>query len=186
MEKGNSLTRTFICIDFPSEVIKEAARIQSIIDKQNFTGKLTELENLHITLKFLGEVDQKTLEKVKFSLQRINFPTLNLKLSQVGTFNFKGKPRIAWIKVAGNIFKLQKKIDESLPDMFPKEDRFMSHLTIARIKYIKDKRGFIEYVSKIKNKQIKFTVNNFKLKSSDLQAQGPTYKILQSYNANDS
>ena len=180
------LARTFICIDFPPEVIKEIARIQEIIDKKNFTGKLIELENLHLTLKFLSEITPSTLDKVKQALSTIKFPTLNLKLSQVGTFNFKGKPRIVWIKVTGNIFELQKKIDESLSDMFPKEDRFMSHLTIARIKYVKDKRGFIEYVSKIKNKQIKFTVNNFKLKSSDLQAQGPTYKILQSYNSNDS
>jgi len=179
MQKQN--LRTFISIDFPSEIIREIARIQSIIDKQNFTGKLTELENLHITLKFLGEVDQKTLEKVKFSLRGIKFPILNLKLSQVGTFNYKGKPRIAWIKVTGNIFELQKKIDESLSDMFPKEDRFMSHLTIARIKYVKNKKDFIEYVSKIKNKQIKFTVNNFKLKSSELKPEGPVYTTLEKY-----
>lgn len=57
--------RTFICIDFPTEVIKEAARIQALIDKQNFTGKLTEPENLHITLKFLGEIDDKKNKRDK-------------------------------------------------------------------------------------------------------------------------
>jgi len=60
----------------------------------------------------------------------------------------------------------------------------MSHLTIARIKYVKNTPGFIDYVSKIKCKNIKFSVNNFKLKSSDLQAQGPIYKTLKKYELN--
>ena len=180
----NQKIRAFICIDFPSDVIKEVARIQEIIDKKNFTGKLIELENLHLTLKFLGHITPETLDKVKESLSNINFPKLNLQLSEVGTFNYKGKPRIVWIKITGNIFDLQKKIDESLKDLFPNEERFMSHLTIARIKYVKDKKGFIDYVSKIKPKQIKFQINNFKLKSSELKPDGPVYTTLRKYNLN--
>jgi len=176
------LVRTFICIDFPSEVIKEIARIQTLIDKQNFTGKLIELENLHLTLKFLREISLETLNKVKHALSNIEFPILDLKLNQVGTFNFKGKPRIAWIKVTGNIFELQKQIDETLSKLFPPEERFMSHLTLARIKYVKNKEGFIDYISKIKPKQIKFQINKFKLKSSELKPAGPIYTTLEEYN----
>jgi len=48
-----------------------------------------------------------------------------------------GRTRIAWIKVEGvGIWELQKRIDEALEDLFKKEERFMSHLTIARIKYV--------------------------------------------------
>jgi len=173
--------RTFIAIDFPSDIIKEIARIQEIISKKPFTGKLIELENLHLTLKFLGEVNETLLTKTKQALSTIKFPTLNLQLNHVGTFNYKNKPKIVWIKVTGNIFALQKKIDESLKDLIPTEKRFMSHLTIARIKYVKDKLGFTDYISKIKLKKIKFQVNSFKLKSSDLQAQGPIYTTLKTY-----
>jgi len=178
------LTRSFICIDFPPEVIKEVARIQEIIDKKNFTGKPIELENLHLTLKFLGHITPKTLNKVKEVLSNINFPKLNLKLSKVGTFNFKGKPRIAWVKVTGKVFDLQTQIDLVLKDLFKPEERFMSHLTIARIKYTKSPKSFIDYVSKIKPKQIPFQVNSFKLKSSDLTPQGPVYTTIKKYYLN--
>ena len=48
-------TRAFICINFPNDVIKEVARIQSLLENK-FIGKLTELENLHLTLKFLEQI----------------------------------------------------------------------------------------------------------------------------------
>ena len=48
------------------------------------------------------------------------------------------------------------------------EERFMSHLTIARLKYVKDKKGFTEYVEGIGVKEIKFKVNNFKVNQSKL------------------
>jgi len=53
----NKLIRAFIAIDFPDEVVKEIARVQEVLGKRQFTGKMTEPENLHLTLKFLGEID---------------------------------------------------------------------------------------------------------------------------------
>ena len=133
--KQNKLTRAFISIDFPSEVIKEVARIQSVLNtRANFTGKITELENLHITLKFLGHISKSQLQQVKKLLSTISFPVLNLSLNSCGTFNFRSNPKIIWIKVTGNIHQLQKEIDQVLKPLFKPESRFMSHLTIARIK----------------------------------------------------
>ena len=175
--------RAFICIDFPDEVIKKVVRIQKLISKKQFVGKLTELENLHLTLKFLGEIDEKTLNRIEKMLSEIKFPTLNLQLESVGTFSYGGNPKIVWIKVIGNLFELQKKIDSLLENLLPKEGRFMSHLTIARLKYVKDKKDFIDYISKIKLKPIKFVVNSFKLKSSELRPECPVYKTLKEFSA---
>ena len=174
--------RTFICIDLPDKVIKEIARIQEIVSEKRFVGKFTEAENLHLTLKFLGEISQETLEIVEEKLSLIKFPALNLKLSDIGTFSFKDSPRIVWIRITGNIFDLQKQIDLSLENLFPKEERFMSHLTIARIKYVKDKKAFIDCISKIKLNPVEFIVGSFKLKSSELMPVGPIYKTLKEFN----
>jgi RNA 2',3'-cyclic 3'-phosphodiesterase len=175
-------TRSFICIDFPSEIIKEVARIQHVLKTHTkFTGKLTELENIHLTLKFLGHTNKQTLEKAKQVFSTINFQVLNLKLHSIGVFNFKNNPKIVWIKVTGNIFKLQKEIDLALSDLFKPEDRFMSHLTIARIKHTKSPKLFSEYVSNIKPKRLSFQIKDFKLKSSNLTPQGPIYKTLKKY-----
>ena len=48
--------RCFICVEMPHEAVKEIMRIQGILKKTNFNGKLIERENLHLTLKFLGEI----------------------------------------------------------------------------------------------------------------------------------
>ena len=64
-------TRAFISIEFPSEAIKEVARVQELIKNIKFTGKITEQENLHLTLKFLGNVDDDKLNQVKERLSKI-------------------------------------------------------------------------------------------------------------------
>lgn len=181
MEKQN-LTRAFICIDFPDEVIKEVARVQEVLGNKIFTGKMTELENLHLTLKFLGEIDNKTLEKVKNELAKIDFKKFEAKLGGIGTFSSHGNPRIVWIKLNGEeVWILQKKIDDSLKELFKPEERFMSHLTIARVKYARDKADFINYVKNMRVKEVRFEINRFKLMSFDLRSTGPVYSIIEEY-----
>lgn len=180
MAKETDKIRAFICVDFPDEIIKEITRVQSVLEKRPFTGKLTEPENLHLTLKFLGEVDREKLEKAKSKLSKIVFPILSAGLLNAGLFSYKNNPRIVWIKVTG-IFGLQKSIDETLSELFPKEERFMSHLTIGRIKYVKDKLGFKNYMKNLSVKKLKFPVESFKLKSSELRSNGPVYATLEEY-----
>lgn len=180
------LVRSFICIDFPDEIIKEITRVQSELAKTKFQGKLTEPENLHLTLKFLGEVPKEVLEKVKSLLSSIKFQKLELKLGKVGVFSHRGNPRIVWIKLEGApIFKLQKEIDKSLKDLFPKEERFMSHLTIARIKHAKDKRSFDLKIKSLTAKKLKFEIDSFRLVRSELKTLGPIYTTLADFKSNN-
>ena len=182
MAEKKELTRAFICIEFSDEVIKEIARVQELISKTKFTGKLTELENLHLTLKFLGEIDDEKLELVKSKLKTIEFKPMKLKLGDIGTFSRHGDPRLVWIKIEGKeIHELQAKIDEALVGLFKPEERFMSHLTIARIKYVKDKKGFLEHVDSIHTKPISFDVLLFKLKKSELKPIGPVYTDISAF-----
>ena len=80
--------------------------------------------------------------------------------------------------------ELQKEIDEKLKDLFDKEKRFMSHLTIARVKSIKDKKEFFKKIREIDIKPIKFNINNFKLKESVLLEKGLRYNTLEEYKLN--
>ncbi len=183
MEENERVHRTFIAIELPDNVIKEVARVQNILGKRKFTGKLTELENAHLTLKFLGEIDDLKLEEVMQKLREVKFEKFEARLEKAGTFNFHGMPRIVWIKVAGKgIFELQKKVDMILKECgFKEEERFMSHMTIARVKYVKDKKDFMDYVSGLKLRDVRFKVNEFKLKESELRELGPVYKDLEVY-----
>ena len=178
------ITRAFIAIDPPPEVVKEIARLHPLVQNKKFTGKLTELENLHLTLKFLGEISEETLKKTEELLTQIKFNAFETKLQNAGTFVSHKKPKIVWIKIAGKeIFQLQKQIDISLSTLFPPENRFMSHMTIARVRYVEDKQDFITYINNLTLKPIRFRVTSFKLKSSIPQPLGPHYTVLKEYPA---
>lgn len=174
--------RCFICIDFDDPVVKEIARIQEVLENKKFNGKMTELENLHLTLKFIGEVDDKKVEEIRKRLREIKFKEMELKLGEIGTFSYMGMPKIVWVKVNGeDIWVLQKYIDDKLKDLFKDGEKFMSHLTIARIKYVNGKKEFREYISNMGIKEIKFKVNSFKLKKSDLKPLGPVYETIEEF-----
>jgi 2'-5' RNA ligase len=167
--------RTFISIDIPEKIKKEIVKIQNSLPE--FKGKKTEFENLHLTLKFLGEVDEEKLEEIKKILRKIKLSSFEAEINSIGTFS----DRIIWLGMK-NCNELQKEIDEKLSDLFEKEERFMGHLTIARIKEIKDKKIFREEIRKIKIPEMKFDVKNFNLKKSKLGRNGPVYEDIEVYN----
>ncbi len=169
--------RVFISIDMPEAVKKQIVKIQNSLPE--FSGKLTEPENLHLTLKFLGEIDEKRLGEVERRLKEIKLDGFETEIDSIGIFSEKFI-RIIWLHLR-NCDKLQKEIDNVLKDLFPRERRFMSHLTIARVKRIKDKKKFLESLEKIKISEIRFVVNEFELKKSVLTEKGPVYEILREY-----
>ena len=169
--------RCFIGIDLPSSAIKEIERLQNKIEP-HFTGKVTESKNLHLTLKFLGEIDNDTLKKVKKKLFLIKFQPFELYIDKLGVFS-KKFVKIVWVKVFN--VPLQQLIDNSLADIFEKEWRFMGHITIARIKNLKNKNSFLELINKTKVNKIVFMIKEFYLKESILQKEGPVYKVISRY-----
>ncbi len=182
MSAENKLVRCFICLEAPREVIEEVEKLQNQIRKQNlFLGKFTEPENLHLTLKFLGEVEEDKVEEVKKALRKIKMQKFEAGLGELGFFSER-VIRILWAKInSKQIWELQSAIDEKLKDIFPKEERFMSHLTIARIKKVIRRKEFIEYAKGIRVKEIRFKVSEFVLKKSELTSEGPVYSDIERY-----
>jgi len=178
------LKRCFICIDLPLEIKKYLEEIQEIIKRKNlFHGKFTEFENLHLTLKFLGEISEEKILEVKERLKKIRFNSFESNLGEVGVFSEKFIS-IIWVKFGGKgVFELQKQVDDALNGLFDKEKRFMSHITIARPKKVFDKKILLDYLYKMKIKKDDFNVDSFFLKSSDLQEDGPVYSTIEEYAA---
>ena len=176
------LVRCFIAIDFPKEIKNEIVRVQrELAKKKMWQGKLTEAENLHLTLKFLGEISSDKVEEVRKRLREIKFPRFNCYLGNLGVFT-PTRIKIVWIHIIGKeILGLQKWVDEKLWDLFPKEKRFMSHLTIARVKNVKDSKLFLEELEKIRAQNLKFPVASFSLIKSELKPKGPVYTDIESF-----
>lgn len=172
--------RCFVCITFPREVSSIIIRIQKELEG-SFIGKFTEEKNLHLTLKFLGEIDNETIEKVRERLRGISFDEFNAELGELGVFS-KKFIRIVWIKILGEkLISLQREIDEKLSDIFEKEYRFMGHLTIARVKKIDNKRLFLDKIKKIKPANKKFKIKKFYLNESITTPEGPIYKVMEEF-----
>lgn len=87
--------------------------------------------------------------------------------------------RIFWIELLGeNVLKLQKEIDERLKNFFEKEERFMSHITLVRIREINDKIGLEKFIRNLKYSRESSEIESFSLMKSELTAEDLKYEEL--------
>ncbi|MEK6872441.1 MAG: RNA 2',3'-cyclic phosphodiesterase [Nanoarchaeota archaeon] len=176
------LKRCFIALNLPLEAVNEIRKVQKLIkDKNLFIGRFTELENLHLTLKFLGEITENKIDEIKERLNDVRFRTFEGQFGGVGVFS-ESFVKIIWVELIGDVFELQKQIDEKLNGLFEPEKIFMSHITIARVKHVDDKKKLIEFLKNITSKKIKFKIDNFYLMKSELKPEGPLYKVIEKCN----
>ena len=169
--------RCFIGIDLPIVAVKEIQKIQKKL-KSNFVGRLTTSENLHLTLKFLGEIENSVINDVKKRLFSIKHSPFELTLKDVGVFSQKFI-KIIWVKVSQ--VPLQPLVDNCLNNIFALENRFMGHITIARVKSLADKNFFLQLINKTRVNEISFMIRDFYLKESILTKDGPIYKDIDRY-----
>ena len=174
--------RCFISINIPEKLKEEIIKIQQELEEKNlFFGKFTEPENLHLTLKFLGEISEERVEEVKRELKGLKSGKFKAGFGRGGVFSERFI-RIIWIEILGKqVFDLQSEIDRRMKEIgFKKEERFMSHLTIARVKKAEDREKLLkEFEMKYEKKD--FTVDKFFLMKSTLGEKGPVYEILEEY-----
>jgi len=172
--------RVFIAIDLPEEIKNKIFSIYK--DVKGVQGKFVERENLHITLKFLGELQPNIVEDVKNILDNVKYEKFAIRVKGIGMFG----SRVLWIGVSKgfeNIVKLHNIIDEELYKIkFPKDYDFHPHITILRIKNIVSKKDFDHFIEKYKDFEFgEFEVKEFKLKQSILRPEGPIYLDIQKY-----
>ena len=85
------------------------------------------------------------------------------------------------LEPAEELTSLHKKIDEAIGKEYPDDHKFTPHITLARVRLINDKKGFVERIKKIKVAEKKFMVNEFKLKKSTLARPNPVYEDVAEF-----
>ena len=150
--------RLFIAIEIPEEIKDYLCGIQQEIADSKNKIRLMDKGNMHLTLKFLGEVQPNKVEILNKNLKEIAFKHFSVDLDSIGIFPSEDYIRVVWVglKPEEPVLELQNNIDENLKKLFKKEKDFKPHLTIAMVKYIEDKKQFVD-----KLKQI--TVDNKKI-----------------------
>jgi len=174
--------RLFIAIDVSKEVQEYIKIIQGKLDKD--LAKLRLTSSFHLTLKFLGDVNEELSERIIEKLSSVKYEKFELKTSNIGVFPNKNYIRVVWLGLQENLIlnKLQNDIENSLKEFkFKKDFKFHSHITLARVSFIKDKEKFNEFLNKIKTEEKSFPVNSFILYESTLTKQGPIYNKLKDF-----
>jgi len=168
--------RCFIAIDLPSQIKEYLSQIQLSLPKEDI--KLVEKENLHLTLSFLGEIDEDHIERCKQILSEIKFRKFNTSFGNIGFFSSQDYIRVVWVSLepAENIKSLYLQIHDKLKKEFKIDDRFESHITIARVRFIKNKQEFVKNLSSLKVESKGFEADSFALKKSTLTQKGPIYE----------
>lgn len=175
--------RYFIAVNLPID-LKEKIR-KATKNLQDKGLKKVAPEKLHLTLKFLREVNENKIEEVKEKLREIEFERFSVGLKGTGCFPNMNFIKVFWLGIGEgreNLIGLQGEIDEKLSKInFKKEKKkFEPHLTIARVKFLQDKGKILEELKKIQLEE-NFEVNNFYLMESMLQKGGPKYKKIDSF-----
>lgn len=174
--------RCFLAIDLNGECKDYLFKLQKKLSKF-VKAKWVEKKNLHMTLKFLGDIDENKLKAMKKILSEIKFKKFNLHLEGYGIFPNEKIINVVWVglKPEKDIINLQKKIDENLLDLFSQDQKFLSHITLGRVKLVKNKDQFKEFLKEIRIENIKFSVEDFKLYKSELTKDGPKYHLLEEF-----
>jgi len=173
--------RLFVAVELPKEIKDTLYEFQKDLKpfvKANFIHK----KNLHLTLKFFGEIKDEMVKEIQERLSKVRFSKFNLSLDEIGFFPNEKFINIIWIGLEpGNkIIKLQTLVDEETLGYGKQESKFKAHLTLARVKSIKDKKGLINIVREKKLKG-NLLVESFHLMKSELSKDGPKYSVLKTY-----
>lgn len=180
------MVRSFICVEIDNpEVITHIDEVISEI-RQYEGVRVVKSSQLHLTLKFLGEVPEERIEPIKQAINQIHIPSFQLKLKGMGCFPNLNYIRVVWIGITDgrdSLITLAQRIDKKMASLgFPKEKRaFSPHLTLARIKALRntEKNLLSNKIRDSKESNIGVQlIDSFILKKSTLTPKGPIYENL--------
>jgi 2'-5' RNA ligase len=184
------LVRCFICVEITNgqninlidTVLEELRKIKGI--------RPVKLSQLHITLKFLGEIPEYRINTIKQTLVNVSVSPFSLSFSKLGCFPNKKRPRVIWIGIDQGYEELRLlagEVDQRLSELgFPKEKRrFSPHLTLARVKRLtpEDKEVLSDLLKNFTFRTgTSEEITTLVFKKSTLTPKGAIYENLAEYN----
>jgi len=156
--------------------------------------KCVEPHNLHLTLKFLGDVSTSLLDELYLVLQEAvkDVPPFEITLKGMGVFPNLQYMKVIWVGIRPkeSLCLLAQRIDEGTKKLgfSPMDHEFSPHLTIGRVKSIHDKASLLDLIKQNESMEFgKQTITSIQLKQSKLTPQGPQYTTLkeQSFPSNN-
>lgn len=181
--------RAFIAIELPEAVKESLLSIRERLRRSGAKASWVHPENMHLTLRFLGEADQAAIEKISSVLEEAyqTCGPLTLAVQGLGGFPNRRKPSVVWAGMevcSGDLAIIQAHAERAARAAgFPPEEKaFHPHITLARIR---DHRAVGRLPETLEAGQSyyggEFAAANVSLFSSELRPGGPVYRRLREF-----
>lgn len=180
-----SQLRAFLAIDVDEDLKAKMYKIIKQFKKIDANIKYVDLENLHLTLKFFGDIDTEGIDLLSSKIESVvsNFDNFTFKIKGCGAFPNTKRIKVIWLGIDEDeiVKKLHDELDKEFVKLgFDKDKKFSSHLTIGRMRNAKGKdkvKSTIEEFSEVEIGEM--TVDKIVLKKSALTPHGPIYEDLE-------
>jgi len=182
--------RSFVAFDIGNaQVLKRLGEAQDILAKTGADLSFVKPQNIHITLRFLGDITLSMMEKIDKEMQSIVFRPFDVEIKGMGAFPNVKYARVVWAGIqqgADELMAVFNQLELRLRQLglAPDSKGFSPHLTIARVRSGRNKQALVSCVNELTAYEFgKVHADCLRLKKSVLTPQGPIYSILKEAHA---
>lgn len=172
--------RLFVALSIPDDVAQSLMLLQGGVPGARWQSR----DQLHLTLRFVGEVDGGDARALDDALAGIDAPAFDVQLHGVGQFGNK-QPHSLWMGARSNdlLDHLQRKVDAAIRRIGQPQDahKFAPHVTLARLRHPDTEKVITWLTQHALATSSEFGIGEFHLYSSKLTSDGSIYRIEQSY-----
>lgn len=183
----SDLVRSFIAIELGDAITKSLAQLNDRLRAVNLKGSWTRHENFHITLRFLGKVENQKLDRLgeRLDLELQDLSPFPLSVQGVGVFPNERRPAVVWAGLTGDLNRLRKtqaaveRCAQAI-GLEPEPQTFSGHVTLARFRKPVEAQALLPALrDEAAFAGGEMTVDHVSLFSSTLTQQGAVYRRLR-------
>ncbi|MCS7142318.1 MAG: RNA 2',3'-cyclic phosphodiesterase [Aigarchaeota archaeon] len=178
------MVRCFIALDLNNPAIIDKVRsLQEELLNAGIKGRAVDPNTLHVTLQFLGEINDEQVKSVIGRLDEIDFKPFRVSMRGLGYFPGGDRINVVWVGLEdgeGKLIEVQREVVRRLGSIGFKQDKdFVPHATLLRVKAVTDKSRALSVLAKLRDLEIgEILVDHLKLKKSTLTSSGPIYQDI--------
>jgi 2'-5' RNA ligase len=178
--------RSFVAFDIDNElVVRRLSEVQGMLVNTGADLKLVKPQNIHVTMRFLGNISLPMVDLIHEEMKQIFFPSFNIELRGLGAFPSLRYARVVWAGIRKGANELANVFDQLEPRLRrlgfkPDPKGFSPHLTIARVRTGRHKPELVGCVEDLADYEFGvIKADALRLKKSVLTPKGPIYTTLR-------